>query len=67
MSDGMTEAYRKRPITRKVNKHVYIDIDLKSEAVRISNTLDDLNEVEIKIGTLKKILKIVNETIKSKE
>lgn len=67
MSDGITEAYRKTVITKKINKHVSVDIDLRSEAIRISNSIDDLNEVEVKIGTLKKILKIVNETMKSKE
>lgn len=64
MSDGMTEAYRRQPITKKVNKNVSIDIDKKNKAIRIMNNLNNEDGVEIKLKTLKKIIDIVNETMK---
>ncbi|NBW20201.1 MAG: hypothetical protein EBR82_70755 [Caulobacteraceae bacterium] len=64
MSDGMTEAYRRHPITKKVNKNVSIDIDKKNKAIRIMNNLNNEDGVEIKLKTLEKIVEIVNETMK---
>lgn len=63
MSDGMTEAYRRRVITKKINKNIAIDIDLQRKAVRIINKLDGSNEVELKIKTLNTIMATVNEVL----
>jgi len=63
MSDGMTEAFGRQVITKKINKNVSIDIDLRTRAVRISNHLDGDNQVEIKAKTLNKILEKVNEVL----
>lgn len=67
MSDGMSEAYRRRTVRKKVNKNVSLDIDFTSKAIRITNLLDGDNAVEIKIKTLNRILEIVNETMQTKE
>ncbi|NDG26420.1 MAG: hypothetical protein EB120_04495 [Proteobacteria bacterium] len=67
MSDGMTEAYRRHPITKKVNKNVSIDIDKKNKAIRIMNNLNNADGVEIKLKTLQKIVEIVNETVNGVE
>lgn len=63
MSDGMTEAFGRKVVTKKINKNVSIDIDLRTKAVRISNQLDGNNEVEIKLKTLNKIHEKVNEVL----
>lgn len=63
MSDGMSEAYGKRAVRKKINKNVYIDVDLGSKAVRIVNKLDDHNEVEIKITTLRKIVDAIGDVL----
>lgn len=67
MSDGMSEAYGQRPITKKINKNVSIDIDVQRNAIRIINNLDDSNEVEIKVKTLYKIVKKVEEVLNDNE
>jgi len=63
MSDGMTEAYRRVIVTKKINKNIVIDIDLQRKAVRIINKLDGANEVELKIKTLNTIMATVNEVL----
>lgn len=59
----MSEAYGNRAIRRKINKNVYIDVDLRSNAVRIVNKLDSHNEVEIKITTLRKVVDAIGDII----
>jgi hypothetical protein len=59
----MTEAFGRKVVTKKINKNVSIDIDLRTKAVRISNQLDGNNEVEIKLKTLSKIYEKVNEVL----
>lgn len=63
MSDGMTEAFRRLAEHRKINKNVYIEIDKKRKALRIVNTLDGHNEVEIKVKTLLKIVEKLQEVL----
>lgn len=63
MSDGMSEAYGLRTIYKKINKNVYIELDVRRKALRIVNTLDEHSEVEIKLKTLRKIAEKVDELL----
>lgn len=67
MSDGMTEAFRRKVVRKKINKNVSIDIDLTSKAVRITNSLDGKNAVEVKIKTLGKIATAVEQALLDNE
>lgn len=67
MSDGMSEAYGKRVVTKKINKNVSVDIDIMRNAIRISNNLDSKNCVELKVKTLYKIVKKVQEVLDGEE
>lgn len=67
MSDGMSEAYGSRTVYKKINKNVFVEIDKRRKALRITNTLDSSNEVEIKIKTLRKILAVVEEVMDDDE
>lgn len=63
----MSEAYGRRVVTKKVNKNVSVDIDLKNKAIRITNSLDAENEVEIKLKTLQKIVEVVHGVLDDNE